>query len=235
MSYSEPEINGIERKYLPTVYGDFPYYDLSKKLDPQTLRDAKLWQIYSIVDQYGRLFNLREYYMCYHNEAISTFKFLFGPAPGPIITIQPADQEQYTNRLYDLFEDEVKNMNPRRVKSFSPAPYVIFENILSNEPVILNEAMANAFYNIVSQTPIFGVPSPFADALYHVYGLGFQDFELKNTCCNGQFLQYRLNLHNLNNYLNTQDEEVFPYRPFLEDLNYQRATYTQPLQQEEQN
>ena len=233
MHYGEPRINGIERKILKTKHSELPYYDLSQKLDPQTLRDAKLWKTFGLVDQYGRLFHLWEYYIAYHNEGIRELKSYFGPTPCPIMTIKPASQEEYTNTLYDLFEDELKNMNPRRVKSFSPAPYVVFDNVLSNEPVILNEAMANAFYNIVSQTPMFEVPDPFTDALYQVSGLGFQYFELKNTCYNGQLLQYRLNLHTLNSCLNTQGEEVFPYQKILEELNHKRITYSSPLQPNE--
>lgn len=226
--YGRQRLQGLERKFAPP-YG-VPYYDLSKKIDADTLIKARLWKACGVVDQQGRYFDLGELYFKYHKEAIQELRSTFGPDNHIVASINVGNRARinddlpvlnYKNKTYT--EDELWEL-------LLAAPDFCFENIANNDPVILTQELCNAIYNIASQTPLPNYKHPLSYIITNcISGLGFAKYEILNTCYHGESYQYKVNLKNLNTYLNDTTDEAFPYKDTLETLDMTRIEQSHNL------
>ena len=216
MSYQA--IPGIEKKYLDNGTNQIPYYDLSEMFDADTIEKNRLWEAWGIVDSKGRYYDLRDLGLDCHEKAVELL------STNPDISLQPHMRINVGKK----FLDYNKKNNPKLGLKGRPmgeySLYVYFFNHKDKEPVLLNQELCCALYNIISKIPRIGDPF-MSTLLNNVFGLGFNGNETLNTCTDGQYYQGGVNALALDRYLNQTHNQVFNYTELAQKIKSVRTFF----------
>ena len=215
MSYQA--IPGIEKKYLDNGTNQIPYYDFSEMFDADTIEKNKLWETWGIVDSKGRYYDLRDLGLDCHEKAIELL------STNPDISLQPHMRINVGKKFLDYNKNNPKlGIKGRLMGEYSL--YVYFFNHKDKEPVLLNQELCCALYNIISKIPRIGDPF-MSTLLNNVFGLGFNGNETLNTCTDGQYYQGGVNALALDRYLNQTHNQVFNYTELAQKIKSVRTFF----------
>lgn len=212
-------VSGLEKKYLDNGSTQIPYYDLSQMLEPNIIEKNRLWEAWGIVDNSGRYYDLRDLGFDCHDKAYEYLK------TNSNIHLSPHARINVGKKLLD-YNKQTKALTGTYAKTSigEYKQFIVFANFLNNQPVILNEELCCALYNIISKTPKIG--DPFMDTLLNnVFGLGFNGNETLNTCTNGQYYQGGVNALALDRYLNQTHNQVFNYTELVQKIKSVRTFF----------
>ena len=215
MSYQA--IPGLEKKYLDNGTNQIPYYDFSEMFDADTIEKNKLWETWGIVDSKGRYYDLRDLELDCHEKAVELL------STNPDISLQPHMRINVGKKFLDYNKNNPKlGIKGRLMGEYSL--YVYFFNHKDKEPVLLNQELCCALYNIISKTPRIGDPF-MSTLLNNVFGLGFNGNETLNTCTDGQYYQGGVNALALDRYLNQTHNQVFNYTELAQKIKSVRTFF----------
>ena len=214
MSYQA--IPGLEKKYLDNGTNQIPYYDFSEMFDADTIEKNKLWETWGIVDSKGRYYDLRDLELDCHEKAVELL------STNPDI-LQPHMRINVGKKFLDYNKNNPKlGIKGRLMGEYSL--YVYFFNHKDKEPVLLNQELCCALYNIISKIPRIGDPF-MSTLLNNVFGLGFNGNETLNTCTDGQYYQGGVNALALDRYLNQTHNQVFNYTELAQKIKSVRTFF----------
>lgn len=215
MSYQA--IPGLEKKYLDNGTNQIPYYDFSEMFDADTIEKNKLWETWGIVDSKGRYYDLRDLELDCHEKAVELL------STNPDISLQPHMRINVGKKFLDYNKNNPKlGIKGRLMGEYSL--YVYFFNHKDKEPVLLNQELCCALYNIISKIPRIGDPF-MSTLLNNVFGLGFNGNETLNTCTDGQYYQGGVNALALDRYLNQTHNQVFNYTELAQKIKSVRTFF----------
>ena len=215
MSYQA--IPGIEKKYLDNGTNQIPYYDLSEMFDADTIEKNRLWEAWGIVDSKGRYYDLRDLELDCHEKAVELL------STNPDISLQPHMRINVGKKFLDYNKNNPKlGIKGRLMGEYSL--YVYFFNHKDKEPVLLNQELCCALYNIISKTPRIGDPF-MSTLLNNVFGLGLNGSETLLKCNNEQFYQGGINASLLDRYLNQTHNQVFNYTELAQKIKSVRTFF----------
>ena len=214
-------ISGLEKKYLDNGTTPIPYYDFSEMFDADTIEKNRLWETWGIVDSKGRYYDLRDLELDCHEKAVELL------STNPDISLQPHMRINVGKKFLDYNKNNPKlGIKGRYMGEYSL--YVYFFNHKDKEPVLLNQELCCALYNIISKTPRIGDPF-MSTLLNNVFGLGLNGSETLITCNNRQSYQGGLNALILDRYLNKTHNAVFDYSELTQRIKMVRTIYKNSL------
>ena len=218
MNMNYQAIPGLEKKYLDNGATQIPYYDFSEMFDADTIEKNKLWETWGIVDSKGRYYDLRDLELDCHEKAVELL------STNPDISLQPHMRINVGKKFLDYNKNNPKlGLKGRPMGEYSL--YVYFFNHKDKEPVLLNQELCCALYNIISKTPRIG--DPFMSTLKNnVFGLGFNGSETLLKCNNEQFYQGGINASLLDRFLNETHNQIFDYTELAQHIKSVRTVFS---------